>query len=355
MEGETLGKQNGGASPKGWVASIHPGPNRAMPQRFAKLAEVVKRKFQTPVLAIVQHPDAFEDLGLVGENLYDKVLADLASIPRGTPLTVIVDSPGGFAGSAYRMATAIRRRCGFYFVVVPRRAKSAATLFCLGAQVIYMGENAELGPLDAQVWHQHREERISSLEVVNAVDGLNNEALKAIHAQMIFWAEASGKNISELLPMATKFVAEMMKPMFDKIDTIEFTKHSRFLNIAEEYAARLLSRLIPRPEAERTANKLTSWYPDHDFVIDFDEATELGLQVSKPKDDELMEAMNRLVIQEEDGTILGLLEERGDEGEQSETSVETSPDGQSDDGPPPPRRRRRRRVEGDEAGETPAG
>jgi hypothetical protein len=336
-------------------ANIYPGRAVDLPPRFKELAAKVRASLGLPVFALVQQEDSPDSpLGMIGPELYELVLSALRTMPRGKPVAIIVESPGGYAGSAYRIATAIRKHCGAYTAVVPGVAKSAATLFCLGATKIVMGENAELGPLDAQVWHKHREERISSLEVVNSVDGLNKEALKAIHAQMMFWAECSGKNIRELLPIASHFVAEMMQPMLDKIDSVEFTKHSRILKVAEEYAGRLLRHAFPKPEAERMSMTLTADYPDHDFVIDFEEADEIGLQVVKPPDD-LREVMNRLAINDDDGTILGLLEEREDEGDQNENDAEDPQNGQVDNGAPSHRQRRRGRVPRRENGPPPPG
>jgi hypothetical protein len=66
-------------------------------------------------------------------------------------LTLVVNSPGGVALAAERIIQVCRRHGGGnYEVVVPRMAKSAATLVCMGATRIHMLTTAELGPIDPQ-------------------------------------------------------------------------------------------------------------------------------------------------------------------------------------------------------------
>ena len=66
-------------------------------------------------------------------------------------LELLVHSPGGHANVAYRLAKYFRGHCKKLNILIPMMAKSAATLFCLNADAVYMGEFAELGPLDAQL------------------------------------------------------------------------------------------------------------------------------------------------------------------------------------------------------------
>lgn len=55
-------------------------------------------------------------------------------------LEILVQSPGGHAHVAYRLAKFFRGHCRELNILVPMMAKSAATLFCLNADNIYMGE-----------------------------------------------------------------------------------------------------------------------------------------------------------------------------------------------------------------------
>jgi hypothetical protein len=66
-------------------------------------------------------------------------------------LEILVHSPGGHVDIAYQMAKFFRSHCKKLNVLVPLYAKSAATVLCLNADAVFMGEFAELGPLDVQV------------------------------------------------------------------------------------------------------------------------------------------------------------------------------------------------------------
>src|SRR6266404_1494574 len=66
-------------------------------------------------------------------------------------LNLIIDSPGGDGTTAEKMIDLCRCYCKEFRVVVPNRAKSAATIIALGSDQIVMGHCSELGPIDAQV------------------------------------------------------------------------------------------------------------------------------------------------------------------------------------------------------------
>src|SRR5690349_6546463 len=61
-------------------------------------------------------------------------------------LEILLHSPGGHSRVAYQLAKFFRGHCRRLNIIVPMSAKSAATLLCLNADAIYMGEFAELGP-----------------------------------------------------------------------------------------------------------------------------------------------------------------------------------------------------------------
>lgn len=67
-------------------------------------------------------------------------------------LHVMLDTPGGDGETALRLIRQAQSRCRELTVVVPDRAKSAGTLFALGADRIYMGPTSDLGPVDPQVY-----------------------------------------------------------------------------------------------------------------------------------------------------------------------------------------------------------
>ena len=79
---------------------------------------------------------------LFEETLYD---ADPAK-----DLHVMLATPGGDGETAIRLVRQAQSRCKTLTVIVPDQAKSAGTLFALGADRIYMGPTSDLGPVDPQ-------------------------------------------------------------------------------------------------------------------------------------------------------------------------------------------------------------
>jgi hypothetical protein len=196
-------------------------------------------------------------------------------------LAILVHSPGGQATCAYQMATTLSNRPEGFVCLVPRYAKSAATLMALGAQKIVMGDQGELGPLDAQILDMDREEMMSALDEVQSLERLQNFALTALDTTMNFLSGKTLKKIDTILPMATEFVHGLVQPMFASIDVVHYTQLSRTLKVAEEYAVRLLEPKCGREKAVEIAHSLTTDYPEHGFVIDFQETTAIGLDTEQ--------------------------------------------------------------------------
>lgn len=63
---------------------------------------------------------------------------------------VMLATPGGDGETAIRLIRQAQSRCKDLTVIVPDQAKSAGTLFVLGANRIYMGPTSDLGPVDPQ-------------------------------------------------------------------------------------------------------------------------------------------------------------------------------------------------------------
>jgi len=75
----------------------------------------------------------------------------LMSVGEVDELNLIINSPGGDGTIAEKVIEMCRSYCKTFRVIVPNRAKSAATIIALGADKIVMGYCSELGPIDAQV------------------------------------------------------------------------------------------------------------------------------------------------------------------------------------------------------------
>lgn len=77
-------------------------------------------------------------------------LLNASDLEKG--LLLVISSPGGSGLASERIINLCRQYSGGNFsVLVPKQAKSAATMICLGAERIYMSPTSELGPIDPQV------------------------------------------------------------------------------------------------------------------------------------------------------------------------------------------------------------
>lgn len=265
---------------KSLFASAFP-PGTPLPEEFVEGVRGLAAEIDMPVWFLVQNGHEHRGAwSLLSDPVYGGFMADRRTLRAAGRVALVVDSPGGYAQAAYQIARLLQRHCGGFTAIVPRYAKSAATLLCLGADQIIMGEDAELGPLDAQLWDNEREEHGSALDEVQALEQLYAVALEQVDQMMTLLQIRTPKRTETLLPIACRFSADMMAPLLDKVDAVHYAKQSRILKVAEDYAFKLLSRRHTFADAKRIANHLVRGYPEHGFVIDRDDARdELGLNV----------------------------------------------------------------------------
>jgi Serine dehydrogenase proteinase len=262
------------ADPIEYTASIFPGDRGTVPTDFAEAVLALQAAIGRPVWVLVNGPrepwdEINEDVrhGLFGER------DDMRSCADGAVL--LIDSGGGQARSAFQIAKLFRRHCGTFTVVVPRMAKSAATLLSLGAAELHLGLDAELGPLDVQLYDEDREVFSSALDEVQALERLNGVALDVADQAMFLLVNRTRKKTDLLLPHVLKFASDFMHPLLDKIDTVHYTQRSRVLKVAEDYAIRLLQPMYTPRGADDIAKQLVNAYSEHEFSIDRDEVREM--------------------------------------------------------------------------------
>lgn len=163
------------------------------------------------------------------------------------PLLLVLLSGGGEPGSAYLIGRLCREyaKDNKFTVVVPRHAKSAATLLACAADEIHMGSLSELGPIDPQI------NRMPALGLKNSIEHI---------------ADLVTKN-----PGSSEMFAKYLKLT---VEPIQIGYYERVAESAVQYAERLLEKhkgSLPSTPAE-IAIKLVYGYKDHGFVIDKEEA-----------------------------------------------------------------------------------
>lgn len=205
-------------------------------------------------------------------GLVDTVFSDLrAKYGDGCDrMLVVVSSGGGNIDEAYNLALLFRRygseRLTF---VVPRWAKSAATLLVCAGDEVLMGPIAELGPLDPQITEtnplDNRHERFSPLHIKSTLDLINSQY------------NEGNKQLADALMARLQF-------------PLTLGSYRKSLDLGKEYLSRLLkSRMLAdhQEQVDRIANHFVEGYADHSACINSEEVSDLGLVANELTGDEL--------------------------------------------------------------------
>jgi len=188
---------------------------------------------------------------------------------------VILHSPGGDADAAYHLSiilnsVATNKPLSF---VVPRLAKSAATLLACSGNSIVMTDISELGPVDPQV--ATRTGRWISVTTVR--DALNE--------------------VFEMLESRQKLSDKCLDALFRTLPITEVGQFRKLIDYVRDLLSRVLKmRMIEDKEGEKNiadekineiCKKLTEGYKYHGMPITKDEAKNIDLKIeSLPNDAE---------------------------------------------------------------------
>lgn len=305
-------------SDKTYGATIY--HDRPIPADFADIVESLEKALDMKLWLLVQNGTGqWSD---ITDDVYRGFLNNKYEIQQDERCGLVIHSPGGDASSAYKIVRLFQRRTDEFYTVVPSYAKSAATLMAIGGKEIVMGSEAELGPLDVQIYDEDKADFDSALNAVQSLERLNAYALTAFDQAMQLFLLRTGKKPDSLLPSALNYATDIVRPLVEKIDTIDLTRKSRELKEAQDYASRLMVRNYSIAEYTRIASSLCERYSTHEFVIDRTEATgdrgtrrdtigepvRLGLRAPTPSP-EVDKLLDRLSRHLEQVTAIGRLVE----------------------------------------------
>lgn len=227
-----------------WPQFLKSAAPQEIKERFAREAAEILRKNgleQTCCLALLEPEDSIDSLDL------DQIFSALNTLNSNHEKDVVLFllSIGGAGEPAYQISKLCKSYAKSNFkVIVPRFAKSAATLLAIGADEIHMGPLGQLGPIDPQIG-----------------------GLPALGVSRALMTIAS---VAAQYPKSAEMFARYLRLALT-VEQIGYC--DRISDSAMQYAERLLStkpRLIPR--AGIIAKELVHEYKDHNFVIDLDEA-----------------------------------------------------------------------------------
>jgi len=267
--------------------------------RITEAADALQAHRERPCLVLVDPTIDRTDLLRVRAILGDA---------GGDSLDVVLYSNGGDIDGAYTIARELRRRFDRVAVFVPLRAKSAATLICLCADELVLGDLGELGPLDAQCDERREADfplNTSRLALFKSLEQLQELALDAYEEAVRRIVNVSGMRPFDAGTKAAEITTSLYGPIYAKIDPIRVAESARGLEVGSAYAVRMLRRYRPDIASERAheiVHRLIHAYPSHGFVIDAEELRDLGLP-ARPADAEerpILDALARALVEHGD-------------------------------------------------------
>lgn len=234
---------------------------------------------------LAHHPGASTGIDYPDITLFSDQLSNL----QGSKLDIILETPGGSAEVVEDLVSIVRHKYHDVSVIVPGWAKSAGTIFAMGADHILMGPGSALGPIDAQIPENgdkliSADEYIDGLEAIvqnTPVNGPLNPAYIPILQHVTPGALQHFKNAREL--SKTLVIDWLLKYRFTSWQT---HKHSGKPVTDAERQARA------KDVAEKLADN-SAWLV-HGRSINMTDLAQLGLEVEDfTKEPKLNEAIMR--------------------------------------------------------------
>lgn len=230
------------------------------------LLEELEKITETRVIAYFANPN-------VSPNFIDHndpiFLNDLLETVAGArKLDIIIDSPGGEANIAERLASMCRDYAPNVRAIVVNSAKSAATMWAISTDEILMGYLSEIGPIDPQirmVSPQGRTTYVPAQSIINSV--------VQVHGML-------NQGIDQRVVMG----------LIQKLDPAIIDVAQNAINFSKQFAYRWLSQHMLKADpkkAKEVAEALSDnrrWL-SHGKRIGIREATNLGLKIRRIRRD----------------------------------------------------------------------
>ena len=220
--------------------------------------------------------------GPIVESVIDKWIATIKN-NRSADLedaSVIFCTCGGNPDIAFRMSRFLQNSFKKIHAYVLGECYSAGTLFCLGANKIFMTDNAQLGPLDIQIWREDEMSRMSGECYRQALTYLGLHAantFRDLFSQLRMSNRALPISTATASRVASEIVVGLLSPITAQIEPIKLGEVLRMQSIGYAYGKRLMKDKYDPRNIETILTMLTSSYPSHSTVIDYREAKSLGL------------------------------------------------------------------------------
>jgi hypothetical protein len=226
----------------------------------------------------------------------------IAHPPDEVEIDIWLESLGGDAHAAYKLALLLRAAAHKIRVVVPDVAKSAATLLSLAGNDIYMSSAADFGPLDAQMPDEGSlTGSTSALNIARAADEVARDAVEMAVRGGAEMLAITGLSRAQTLEAMLRFSASFSEPLVSQLDPKVVHHAKQMLLVTARYAEQILTA-AGNQHPKRIADALVETFPTHGYAISLKEADSLGLPVHPIQEYEFVDQVRAAHRGYEDGT-----------------------------------------------------
>jgi ClpP class serine protease len=150
---------------------------------------------------------------IIDDSDADVLVGFLQMMDLSKGLALVISSHGGDGVAAERIINICRAYSGTgeYWVIVPGKAKSAATMICFGASKIFMGPTSELGPVDPQI-PRHMGDDFFFMSAYHIVES---------YKELIEEANTTSGNLEPYLQQLSHYDASVVQYLESQIDLAE--------------------------------------------------------------------------------------------------------------------------------------
>lgn len=236
------------------------------PETLAALADDIAKE---------RGADLYVYAGDIRAEGYEMVCSALESADRSQRQPhagLFLNTYGGNAHAAYRMARAFGHHYDELTLYVFGPCKSAGTLMALGFNKIVIGDRGELGPMDVQMASKDElYEYNSGLDMIQAMEFLQRHAKATFSSFLHDIRSNTGLATKSAGEMARQLAQGLFSGMYNQLDPVRLGHVQRPISIAQAYGRRLVARSKSLRDKE-ALDALVYDYPCHEFVIDRKEA-----------------------------------------------------------------------------------
>lgn len=218
------------------------------------LLQQIEKKRKSRVIALVHRTETMNLFGFPVMQFIDiqdaeQLLRAIRLTPDTMPIDIILHTPAGLSLAAEQVARALRRHPAKITVFVPHYAMSGGTLIALAADQLVMCRDAVLGALDPIIGQYPAASLVTIAEKKNVADISDATYLQ--------------------IEQAKKAIQQTRATTVD-----------------------LLTKRMPKEDAERLAGIITSGSHTQDYPIGVDELQAIGMNVTEDMPLEVFQFMN---------------------------------------------------------------